>query len=239
MGTTLEKDLIENRLESFIRKAEHLSSVGLLASGLARQIKASLCLLIGQTELLKHSLSSNDRTALELIMTKLEHMQGVVSRLLLLAEPQDVRMSEVDAAQTIRSVIASMEAAGQLHQIRYTLRVESDAEQRVLSSEPYLRQVVMNLLTNAVEAMPGGGDLLIDVVHLRQDKLEVRIQDSGVGMRPEQLNRLGEPFYTTKEQGRGLGLMICYKMIYTLQGELQVQSEHGKGTTVQLKLPLV
>ncbi|MGF9826660.1 ATP-binding protein, partial [Brevibacillus agri] len=98
-------------------------------------------------------------------------------------------------------------------------------------------QVFINILKNAIEAMPNGGRITIQLQQLG-DSLSVRIQDQGEGIGEERIQKLGEPFYTTKEKGTGLGLMISYKIIQAHQGNMKISSQRNKGTTVEITLPV-
>jgi len=107
----------------------------------------------------------------------------------------------------------------------------------VFCNQNELKQVFINLLKNGIESMPSGGKLLVRTENVRDHKIRICIVDEGVGIPKEALARIGEPFYTTKEKGTGLGLMICYQIIETLQGTLRFESEPGAGTTVEIVLP--
>ncbi len=100
-----------------------------------------------------------------------------------------------------------------------------------------LKQVFLNLLNNALDAMPDGGELKI-VVEVRNDEMLIRVIDTGVGIPPEQLPLIFEPFFTSKGQGTGLGLAISYNIISDRGGEIQIESKQGFGTTVLVSLPI-
>jgi two-component system, sporulation sensor kinase E len=101
-----------------------------------------------------------------------------------------------------------------------------------------LKQVFINILKNAIEVMPGGGNIYVTIQSSDQDHILISIQDEGTGISEDKLKRLGEPFYTTKDRGTGLGLMVSYKIIEEHQGRIHVESEEGKGTVFHLTLPV-
>ena len=109
----------------------------------------------------------------------------------------------------------------------------------ILCDENRLKQVFINLLQNAIEAMPTGGEIYINVKDSNNGKIAIEIKDQGIGIQEERIATLGEPFYTTKEKGTGLGLMTCYKIIESHKGELTFQSKINEGTTVSIVLPTV
>lgn len=100
-----------------------------------------------------------------------------------------------------------------------------------------LKQVFLNIIKNAIEAMPGGGELNIKVFKKSGNTISIQFIDQGVGISEDRISSLGEPFYTTKEKGTGLGLMICYKIIENHNGRLIVESKVGEGTKIEIELP--
>ena len=105
--------------------------------------------------------------------------------------------------------------------------------------ENQLKQVFLNLLKNAMEAMPKGGNIYVVVKEKAAGKISIQIIDQGVGIPQERISTLGEPFYTTKEKGTGLGLMTCYKIIEGHNGELHIHSKINEGTTIEVVLPTI
>lgn len=101
-----------------------------------------------------------------------------------------------------------------------------------------MKQVFINYIKNAIEAMPKGGKLVIQIKKVDPDKINIRFMDEGVGMSKETLCKLGQPFYTTKENGTGLGFMISKKIVENHFGEVNIMSEANKGTTIDVMLPL-
>lgn len=100
-----------------------------------------------------------------------------------------------------------------------------------------LKQVFLNIIKNAIEAMPDGGQLTIKVMKNTGNTISVQFIDQGVGISEDRIPSLGEPFYTTKEKGTGLGLMICYKIIENHNGRLTIESKVGQGTKMEIELP--
>ncbi|MEM5591464.1 ATP-binding protein [Niallia circulans] len=107
----------------------------------------------------------------------------------------------------------------------------------ILCEEKRLKQVFINLLQNAIEAMPQGGYISIKGTSLQDGNISIEIMDQGVGIPDERLGTLGEPFFTTKEKGTGLGLMTCFKIIESHNGSLSFQSELNKGTKAIIVFP--
>ncbi len=142
----------------------------------------------------------------------------------------------------INSVIDLLKAQAVLHNIQ--IRLETDERLPLVECDDNrLKQVFINLLKNAIEAMTAGGEILIEAGstsgtnHGQDAEVFVRISDEGEGIRHEILQNIGEPFYSTKEKGTGLGLMVSHKIIESHKGTMHIESEVGKGTTVEIRLP--
>lgn len=122
------------------------------------------------------------------------------------------------------------------------IQVELYAESNDISiecSENQLKQVFINILQNSIEAMPNGGKITIHIKEINDDGVIIHVIDEGIGIPEERIKRLGEPFYSTKEKGTGIGLMLSYKIIESHQGNISIMSEVGVGTTVTIYLPKV
>jgi signal transduction histidine kinase len=102
-----------------------------------------------------------------------------------------------------------------------------------------MRQILLNLLTNAVQAMPHGGELRLRTARAGHDRIRIEVEDTGVGIAPENLNKVFDPFYTTKApgQGTGLGLSVVHSVVRRYGGDISVDSVHGVGTTFRIELP--
>ena len=107
---------------------------------------------------------------------------------------------------------------------------------QVECDEDRIKQVFLNLVKNGIEAMPNGGDLYVGL-QIQNKNVQISIQDTGVGISQEKLKKIGEPFYTTKENGNGLGLMVSFKIIESHNGRVYIESEENKGTTFNVVLP--
>jgi signal transduction histidine kinase len=136
----------------------------------------------------------------------------------------------------IREVAELMD--GSFKERSVTFHLHSEPEVPTFAFDPgQIRQVLLNLFKNALEAMPGGGELSV-IVESEADHLVLRITDTGHGITPEQMRHLFTPFFTTKERGTGLGLTIVRGLISQHQGEISIESEVNRGTTYIIRLPL-
>ncbi|TKH07752.1 GHKL domain-containing protein, partial [Bacillus wiedmannii] len=124
--------------------------------------------------------------------------------------------------------------------IMTNIQVELYADTKDISiecSENQLKQVFINILQNSIEAMPDGGKITIHIKEINDEGVIIHVIDEGIGIPEERIKRLGEPFYSTKEKGTGIGLMLSYKIIESHQGKISIMSEVGVGTTVTIYLP--
>ncbi|WP_068603426.1 PAS domain-containing sensor histidine kinase [Paenibacillus swuensis] len=226
-----------NKTEEMLRKSDRLSVVGQLAAGVAHEIRNPLTSLKGFVHLLK-SRSHEFRDYLDIMSSELDRINYIVSEFMLVAKPQGsiqyLRNHAVDIMDQVISLLSSQAA---LYNVQFIIATTTD-ELYVMCDENQMKQVYINILKNAVESMPRGGIVRIDFSKRPEDKIRIRIVDQGEGIPEERMPQLGEPFYTTKEKGTGLGLMVCYKIIESHGGRLRIHSVVSEGTTVDIELPL-
>ncbi|MFC5989036.1 EAL domain-containing protein [Marinicrinis lubricantis] len=224
----------QKRAEELVRKSDRLTVVGELAAGVAHEIRNPLTAIKGFIKLLE-----NDQVKpqyFQIMMEEMDRIEMIVTELLMLAKPQALQLKPVH----IRGLLSSVTALLETQAIMNNIQIQLEAEERlpvILSNSGQLKQVFINLLKNAIEAMPQGGNITLSA-YASGEMLCVEVKDEGSGISQERLERIGEPFYSTKEKGVGLGLMISQKMIKQLDGQLTIESEVGKGTTVKVELPL-
>ncbi|MCM3784975.1 PAS domain-containing protein [Neobacillus mesonae] len=230
----LSEDISERKnAEEMLRKTEMLSAVGQLAAGIAHEIRNPLTALKGFTKLLSKKESGN--AYIDIMLTELDRIEQIVSELLVLAKPQAVQFTEHGLEPIIQDVIMLLETQAIMNNVEITAICEPDV--KVMCVENQIKQVFINVLKNAIEAMPGGGKIHISVLLNEQGNIMVSFVDNGAGIPEAKLARIGEPFYSTKDKGTGLGLMVSYKIIENHQGTIQIESEEGKGTVVLIQIP--
>jgi len=220
--------------EELLRKSEMLSAVGQLAAGIAHEIRNPLTSLKGFTKLIGTGRSNTKY--LEIMSKELERIEEIISELLMLSKhkPNDFLPNEVN--DILNDVKLLLDTQAIMSNVDIVCEFD-DSLPPVFCNENELKQVFINLLKNGIESMPQGGKLLIKTENIHNHKVRILFVDEGVGIPKEALARLGEPFYTTKEKGTGLGLMICYQILENLQGTLRFASEFGLGTSVEITLP--
>lgn len=234
----LVRDITElKQSREYMHQTEKLTVVGELAAGIAHEIRNPLTSLKGFTQLLGDKIDSN-QGYMDIMITEIERINTIVSELLLLAKPRKLDFKELNIGMVLKKIITLMEAQANL----YGVKIKCDQCDEVPSflihgEENKLKQVFINLLKNGIEAMQEGGEIKISL-QKREKDVEIKIIDSGNGISPELLSKIGQPFFTTKEKGTGLGLMVCYSIIESHQGKMTIDSKSGQGTTVSITLPL-
>ncbi|WP_051088319.1 ATP-binding protein [Cohnella laeviribosi] len=228
------RDISERKKnEELLINSEKLYVAGQLAAGIAHEIRNPLTSLKGFLQLI--ATGRRDSIYYEIMNSELDRIEGIVSELLMLAKPQVHDFSYYDARNMMRDTITLLEAQAILHNIV----IESDFSRDVLwvyGVENQIKQVFINVIKNAIEAMVDGGTIRVAMFR-EEDLVVVRISDEGPGIGEDQLAKMGQPFYTTKEKGTGLGLMVSYKIVDNHEGQIFVNSKVGQGTTFEIRLP--
>ncbi|MEH7307527.1 ATP-binding protein [Neobacillus drentensis] len=229
----ISRDISERKqAEEILLRSEKLSIVGELAAGVAHEIRNPLTTLKGFMQLYKRGDSSID----ELLLSELERIETITSQLLTLGKPQAVQLNRTNILELIEGTLELLAPEALMSNIQFKLDFEESAY-FIICEKNQLKQVFLNILKNAMEAMKDGGEIHITLQRGAEDECIISVQDQGCGIPEELLPRLGEPFYTLKEKGTGLGLMISHKIIKQHQGSITFSSNEKAGTLVEIKLP--
>jgi signal transduction histidine kinase len=234
-----------DQLRQQLLQAQRLSSVGALASSVAHEFNNILTTIINYAKLgLKPAADDQARMqALERILKGGQRAAGIVNSMLGYARANATHREPTDVARLVEEALLLTEKDLSKHRVSIERRLHSRPIAPVVPGQ--IEQILVNLIINARQAMPRGGRLVIDVrENVASGMAEVRIADSGVGIPPDRLRLIFEPFYTTKEPdehghgGTGLGLSVCRQIIEQHHGRIRVESVIGKGSTFTVKLPL-
>ncbi|TBL70578.1 PAS domain S-box protein [Paenibacillus thalictri] len=222
--------------EDVLRQSEKLSIVGQLAAGVAHEIRNPLTTLIGFVQLQKMR-GPLSESHLDVMLSELDRINFIVSEFLVLAKPQARNFQPENVGSILFDIVMFMESQMILNNVEIDMRLPQETP-LVLCEINQLKQVFINVIKNAMESMPGGGSIIIELTHPHPESVMVRITDHGCGIPEETLNRVGEPFFTSKENGTGLGLMVTQRIIHNHKGSLSIHSKPGQGTTVEIVLPV-
>jgi signal transduction histidine kinase/putative methionine-R-sulfoxide reductase with GAF domain len=229
------------RSQQRLIQSEKLAATGRLAASIAHEINNPLQAIRNCLELIRDETEEGeplDRTYLDVATSELERIRGIIQQMLDLYRPGQERMAPVDLNAAIEGVLALMRKQLQSHQIVVEAHLD-DAMPQVIGHGDQLRQVFINLILNASEAMPDGGQLILTTGQDCDGFAVAQVIDTGEGIMSEDLTRIADPFFTTKPKGVGLGLTICHEIIERHQGTLDVTSRVGHGSTFIIRLPAV
>ena len=232
-------------LEAQLSQADKLSSIGLLAAGVAHEINTPLAVISSYAQMLTKQMRDDTKLTplLERITQQTFRASEIANGLLNFSRTSTTEFRETDLNQVIRDTLALVEH--QMKTARITVAMELSGElPRIHGNPGKLQQVFLNLLLNAKDAMPQGGVLRVATV--ANGHVEATVADSGAGIAPEHLKRIYDPFFTTKStpkpgerRGTGLGLSVSYGIIQEHAGKINVESTLGVGTTFHLEFPLL
>lgn len=231
------RDITERKkAEEALRKAETLSVVGQLAAGVAHEIRNPLTTLKGFVQLLQNK-SKENQEYYDIMLSEVDRINYIISEFLVLAKPQSVSYQKTNLQELLNNTIDLFATQAILTNVQIFLECEEQLP--VIQCEKnQLKQVFINLLKNATESMPDGGEIQIQIARADDKHVVIRFIDQGYGIPEDRLASLGQPFYTTKEKGTGLGLMVSYKIIKDHKGSINVKSRENEGTCFELILPI-
>ncbi|MFC4323406.1 PAS domain S-box protein [Litchfieldia salsa] len=229
------RDITElKRSKELLLNAEKLSAAGELAAGIAHEIRNPLTSIKGFIQLANTS-DLNQERYFPIILTEIERINSIISELLLLAKPKKTEFKKMSFRASVLDMLKLYSPQAILHNIELIEQIEVD-DSEIIGHESKLKQVFINLFKNALEAMPNGGALIIQLKG-NHKSLTLTIKDNGQGIPAKVLPKLGQPFFTTKEKGTGLGLATCFSIIENHKGTMVINSEENKGTEIKITLP--
>ena len=223
------------REEELLIMSERTSVIGHLAAAVAHEIRNPLTSLKGFIQLMQYTRELNDEH-LDIILQEVERINTISSELLILGKTQEVTYKKIDVRESIRQVFTLMTAQTNLDNVELCYE-EVPRPVLILADESQMKQVLINIIKNSIEAITEHGKIDV-VLRIEEDTAVLTVQDNGIGMEPERLQRIGQLFYSTKEKGTGIGLAVCQKIIHRHNGEIFFKSERNKGTLVTIRIPL-
>ncbi len=247
IGRLIILDDITDRtyLESQLSQAEKLSSIGLLAAGVAHEVNTPLAVISSYAQMMQKQVAGDEKQAklLEKITQQTFRASEIVNNLLNFSRTSGTEFNQVDINKVIHDTLALLE-----HQFKTAqVKVEDELDPKlpaIYGNAGKLQQVFLNLFLNARDAMPGGGTLHVSTNN--GDGVSVRVSDTGTGIAQEYIQRIYDPFFTTKasptagqRRGTGLGLSVTYGIIQEHAGKISVESRRNEGTTFVLEFPML
>ncbi|MBL7049138.1 MAG: PAS domain S-box protein [Nitrospira sp.] len=212
-------------LQAQMELKQRLSQLGEMSAGISHEMRNSMSVILGYAKLLAKRVEDSNKKTVDAIISEIHIVDRVISELLAFAKPSVLQHDKIElnalVEETVASVLLGYEA------VRFTFYPEATVT--VMADKILLRQAIANLVLNAAEAMPEGGDLVVGLKY-KDSKAELHIKDTGCGIAEDICQKIFLPFYTTKPEGIGFGLALVQKIIVSHGGNIDVFSEEGKGT---------
>jgi signal transduction histidine kinase len=224
-----------------MQRTEQMAALGTLSSGISHELSTPLSVILNMAQLARQDMQGNPALVKDLEVIEYEANQAIkiIRSLLGFARSTKAKTEEVHVNDVLESLFKIIEFQPQAKSIRLVRELDPDLPP-VLAGTGQLRQVFLNVILNAIQAMPQGGELKV-VTRTRADHVfdgvEIVVSDTGVGIPRHQIERIFQPFFTTKEEGTGLGLAITYGIVREHNGRIDVESAVGRGTTFRIFLP--
>jgi signal transduction histidine kinase len=230
-------ELESARKELEVKK--NLALAGEISAQMAHEIRNPLAAISGSAQVIRDSLkiSGEEKKLMDVIVDESDRMSQSIEQFLNLASPKKRVFTEFDISDAVKETISLLKRGGELDE---NLVIRGDfSYKKVLyyGSKDQVKQISWNLIKNAVKAMPQGGELLIDVKNQEKHEVEIIFSDTGLGMKEEEKEKLFEPFHSGFEGGLGIGMTVVHRMVEESGGNIEVESELNKGTTVRITLP--
>ncbi len=229
---------IETRITTneLMEKSEKLAVIGRMSAAVAHEIRNPLTPIKGFIQIFQATKEYNEKYG-EVILLELERVENIISEFLTMAKPHHEKISKIDLLKTLENVIQLMETQALLE--NKSIRFDHDAKENyeVNGDVASLKQVFINVVQNALDAIEKHtGEVAISIEKVEPGQVCIKVKDNGPGIEKDRLAILGEPFYSTKEKGIGLGLMTSFKIIENHKGQIRFESELGEGTEVYICL---
>jgi len=233
-----EKTLELQKVQEEIVQTEKMSTLGYISAGMAHEIRNPLNSIGLYAQLLKGGLDDPERFEfLEKIEMEVRRIDGILRKLMDAVKRPRYHLQQVSIPKVIDSLLELFQSRAKMHGIRIDRDYRANPPQ-ILADATEIEQIFSNLFANSIEEMADGGVLTI-LLEQKEDTVNIDVTDTGKGIPHDDLQRIFDPFYTTKNTGTGLGLSVVLRIIRTYNGKIEVKSEMGKGTTFSVSLPLL
>jgi PAS domain S-box-containing protein len=219
---------------------EKLAALGRFSSGIAHEIRNPLANISALAQLLSKAKIDDEKMKkhLKYILVNSDIANNIIKQLLNFASSEDLFLKEENIGEILDNIINSVEQRCENSKIRISKEIETNAL-KIYLDKPKLENALLNFISNSIDAMPGGGKLTVKAKSgIMKNEVVIDIIDTGVGIPSENMDKIFEPFFTTKVSGTGLGMSLSYQTVKLHRGILNISSEPGKGTRLQIKLPV-
>jgi two-component system sensor histidine kinase PilS (NtrC family) len=227
------------KLERAAHMQQRLAAVGEMAAGIAHEIRNPLASMSGSIQILRQELplTPEQEQLMDIVLRESERLNTTIRSFLDYARPRKFAITQLDLRRALNDTALLLRNSADLHP-QHQIEVDVPAEPIVYEAdENQIKQILWNLATNGLRAMPDGGSLRLSASASPGGGAALSVRDEGIGIPPEELDGLFQPFKGTFVKGSGLGLAIVHRIVTDYSGEIQVSSQQGRGTTIAVKLP--
>ncbi|MDH2359531.1 ATP-binding protein [Priestia megaterium] len=233
----LEVIMEKTRMQKELQRAEKMNAIGQLAASVAHEIRNPMTVVKGFLQLFQDNtkLSNTELSYIHLMINEMDRAEAIIHDYLSLAKPDVHQHRFINCLECVTSLVDLLSSYALLTN-NILIELDAKEEMYVRGSRNELNQVLLNIMKNGIEAMRNGGTLRVGL-YKREGHVHIQIEDTGIGMTSEQVNRLGTAFYSLKEKGTGIGLMVSYQLVEQMNGRIEVESIPGKGSTFTLIFP--
>ena len=224
------------KLQGQLKEQSYLKELGQMSASIAHEIRNPLTALKGFVELLKSEAPTEQEHYFTIMESEFQRLDMILSDLLFLSSPRKISAQKVDLVEIAKEVIDFMQFEALMHEVILQLEFDDQMQHVILGNNVRLKQMLINILKNAIQATENSGTITIQLFVTTKD-VQIYVQDKGIGMDEETRKNLFSPFFTTKEQGTGLGLPLVKKVVDDFNGTIEVESELNVGTTFILTFP--
>jgi two-component system, sporulation sensor kinase B len=234
---TMEDIFEHTKIQQELQRAEKMNAIGQLAASVAHEIRNPMTVVKGFLQIfLSKEMSEEDHMYLKLMIEELNRAETIINDYLSLAKPDIGKLVIIDGSEMTEQVMDLMSSYAMMSK-NISMHTEIKNQVKIRGNKSELKQVLINILKNGIEAMGDGGKLSM-TLEKQGDFGVFVIKDTGIGMTAEELSRLGTAFYSLKERGTGMGLMVCYQIVERMKGQIKVSSKKGEGTTFEIMVPI-
>src|SRR6185503_18838528 len=237
---TFQDVTVIKKLERDSLIQQRLAAVGEMAAGIAHEIRNPLASMSGSIQILRHELplSSEQEQLMDIVLRESERLNTTIRSFLAYARPQRLQIERFDARRPLQDAALLLRNSADVHEGHEIVVDVPDTELWYEADEGQIKQIIWNLATNGLRAMPSGGRLFLSGAHEpASGGVILSVRDEGIGIPPQELDGLFRPFHGTFTQGSGLGLAIVHRIVSDYNGEISVSSEPKAGTSVSVRLP--
>jgi two-component system, sporulation sensor kinase A len=217
--------------------SEKQAVAGQLAAGIAHEIRNPITAIKGFLQLMMGD-HQGDKMYFEIVESEIDRVELILKELMVLAKPTKRKYEKIEVGLLVEQVLTLMESQALLNDIQVEKQIDFQ-QAIVLGDENQLKQVLINYIKNAIESMPDGGGKILIVGHIPlKGSVQIQIIDQGCGIPPDIIDRISEPFFTTKTHGTGLGMAVSYQIIEEHNGQMYINSSTD-GTCIEVNLPMI